>query len=442
MPTFLYFPSNLLTFNDINGMFILEQMFLIRSTGLHKKGRSYNKLMTNIHIPQELNNIDKLLMMEEDAKYEVTNDLDAECTAVFCANDIKGQHQPPKIPKMFLASKCIFNCAYCGCRCSREERPNYCNSPKELAQLSVNAAKNNGHGVFVTSAIYKNADYTQELLAECVRIMREDLGYKDFIHAKIMPGADPMLIAKTGQYANRLSVNIEVAHSSGYQRIAKQKNKSNIMTPMSDIAQQIIEAKYEKRDFATSQTTQLMAGSMNEDDRTIIILSKALYKKYHLKRIYYTAFHYTHPAKGYENENLSFTETPRWRMTRLYQADRLLQLYHFTPDDLTPESHPFLEPDIDPKAAWALRHLQMYPVEVNKADFETLLRVPGIGITYAKRIIEARRHCIVTHDLLRKMRIPLKRCIYFITCNGRYKGENILSSSPELRNRLAQDPDC
>ena len=396
--------------------------------------------MANIQIPLTLNIEEKLILMEEDAKYEVANDLDAENTAILCANSIRGQRQPPKIPKTFLASKCIFNCAYCGCRCSREERTNYFNTPEELAKLSVSAAKNSGRGVFVTSAIYKNADYTQEMLAESVRIMRENLCYQGFIHAKVMPGADPMLIAKTGRYANRLSVNIEVVHSSGYQRIAKQKNKSNIMTPMQNIAQQILEAKYEKINFATSQTTQIMAGSMNESDRTIMLLSKALYTKYQLKRVYYTAFHYTHPAKGYETENLSLTETPYWRMARLYQADRLLQLYHFTPDDVTPDTHPYLESDIDPKAAWALRHLQMYPVEVNNADYETLLRIPGVGITYAKRIIEARKHCVITHDLLRKLRIPLKRCIYFITCNGRYKGGNLLSS-PQLRNCLSHDPD-
>ena len=396
--------------------------------------------MSNIIIPKQLEMPDRLALMRNDAKFEVGADCDAENTALLCAGNIKGKPGPPKIPKMFLASKCIFNCAYCGCRCSREERDNYCNTPAELAKMAVDEAKRNGFGVFVTSAIYGNADYTQELLAECVRIMREELYYSGFIHAKVMPGADPLLIDRTGIYVNRLSINIEVAQSSGYNRIAKQKNKTNILAPMHNISEQIRGAKYEKRRFATSQTTQLMAGSTKEDDRTIMTLSQALYSKYHLKRVYYTAFHYRHEANGYENEDLKITQTPYWRMARLYQADRLLQLYGFSPNDVTPEEEPFLSEDIDPKAAWALRHLDMYPVEVNKADFDTLIRIPGIGITYAKRIIEARRHCTITHDVLKKMRVSLKRSIYFITCNGQYMGGNSLFSA-DIRNTLSTGHD-
>lgn len=392
--------------------------------------------MTNIILPKTLETTDKLILMNDDARFEVADDRDAEGTALLCAGKIRGKAAPPKIPKMFLASKCVFNCAYCGCRCSREDRDNYCNTPYELAKMAVREAQSNGHGVFVTSAIYRNADYTQELLAESVRLMREELGYRGFIHAKVMPGADPVLIDRTGRYANRLSVNIEVARSSGYEHIAKQKNKANILTPMGNISEQILCARYEHRQFSTSQTTQLMAGSTGEDDRTIMNLSRALYHKYRLKRVYYTAFHYLHEAKGYEEENLQFTQTPYWRMARLYQADRLMQLYGFSPDDVTPAEEPFLSENIDPKAAWALRHMDLYPVEVNKADFETLIRIPGIGLTYARRILEARRHCILTHEILKKMRISLKRSIYFITCNGLYKGGNLLFS-PDLRNALS-----
>ena len=393
--------------------------------------------MSYFILPKQLNIEDKIRFMEDDAKYEVAGDLDAERTALVCAGEVKGKKAAPKIRKMFLASKCIFNCAYCGCRCGREGRDNYCNTPGEFARLSVDAAKKNGHGIFVTSAIYKNSDYTQELLAESVRIMREELGYRGFLHAKVMPGADPLLIQKTGRYADRLSVNIEVAKSTGYQHIAKQKNKTNILTPMRNICELILEAKYGKRHFATSQTTQLMAGSTREDDRTILTLSQALYRKYHLKRVYYTAFHYDQEAKGYENEDIPGTPTPYWRMARLYQADRLLQLYGFSPDDVTPLAQPFLEQDIDPKTGWALRHLDWYPVEVNRADYETLLRVPGIGVTYAKRILEARKHCIITHELLKKMHISLKRCNCFITCGGKYKGGNLLLSE-NLRDFLAE----
>lgn len=391
--------------------------------------------MIQYTIPKKLDTKEKLALMHDDAKFEVGDDGDAESTAIACAGKIKSKPAPPKIPKMFLASECVFNCAYCGCRCSREERHNYCNTPAELANMAVNQANNNGYGIFITSAIYKNADYTQELLAESARIIREDMNYNGYLHVKVMPGVDPKLIEQTGKYANRLSVNIEVAKNSGYERIAKQKNKSNILIPMQNISDQIFQKSYEKRKFATSQTTQLMAGSTEEDDRTIMVLSKALYKKYRLSRVYYTAFQYKHEAKGYENEDLHFTQTPYWRMARLYQADRLLQLYGFSPDDVTPESEPNLQQDIDPKAAWALRHLNMYPIEINTADFDTLIRIPGIGITYAKKIIEARRYRIITHDLLKIMKVSLKKSIYFITCDGKYKGGNLLFT-PDIRNVL------
>jgi predicted DNA-binding helix-hairpin-helix protein len=391
--------------------------------------------MSNIIIPKQLDMAEKLALMRDDAQYEVGTDGEAESAALLCASDIKSRPAPPKIPKMFMSSACIFNCAYCGCRNGREERHSYCYTPSETAKMAVDEAKRNGHGIFVTSAICRNADYTQELLAESVRLMREEHGYAGFIHAKVMPGADPLLIARTGRYADRLSVNIEVAQSSGYERIAKQKNKTNILTPMGSIAEQIRTARYEKRKFAASQTTQLMAGSTNEDDRTIMTLTDALYRKYRLKRVYYMAFQYREEAKGYENEDLPLTRTPYWRMARLYQADRLMELYGFTPDDVTPQGEPNLCEDIDPKAAWALRHLDMYPVELNTADYETLIRIPGIGLTSANRIIEARRHCAVTHDLLKKLRIPLKRSIYFIECLGRYEGGNI-TLSPDIRSAL------
>jgi predicted DNA-binding helix-hairpin-helix protein len=391
--------------------------------------------MSNIIIPKGFSVEEKLAFMRDDAKYEVATDSEAERAALLCAGAVRGAAAPPKIQKMFLSSACVFNCAYCGCRCGREDRRNYCYSPAELAAMAVDEAKRKGHGVFVTSAINRDADYTQELLAESVRIMRERLGYRGFIHAKVMPGADPLLIERTGRYANRLSVNIEVAQSSGYSRIAKQKNKTNILTPMASIAEQILGASSERREFATSQTTQLMAGATGEDDRTIMSLTSALYKKYRLKRVYYTAFQYRQEAKGYENEDLRPTQTPYWRMARLYQADRLMQLYGFTSDDVTPLAEPNLREDIDPKAAWALRHLELYPVEVNSADYDTLIRIPGIGTTYARRIIEARRHCAVTHELLRKMRISLKRSVYFITCGGRYRGGSA-ALSPDIGNVL------
>lgn len=404
--------------------------------------------MVHIRPDNSLSLQDRLQQMQEDALYDVA---DAELTygqtppenecipdpSIF--RDIHSPQSPPTVPKVFLSNQCTFNCAYCGCRASRDDTVRYCSSPRELAELSVLRAKENGHGVFVTSAIHRNADYTEELIIETLRIMREELFYNGYIHAKVMPGTDPLLIAKAGRYANRLSVNIEVARNMGYERIAKQKNKNNILEPMQEISNLVRNARQFKLRtpfLARSQTTQLMAGSTEETDRTIMTLSQALYKKYQLSRVYYTAFQYQHQAKGYDE--LPFISTPQWRVRRLYQADRLQQLYGFSPEDITPEQAPNLTADMDPKLAWAIRNLHLFPVEVNKADYEQLLKIPGIGLTYAQKILRARMYGTVTHQTLRKIGISMKKSTFFLTCNGRYEGGSLIDQ-PELLYQLFRE---
>jgi len=299
--------------------------------------------------------------------------------------------------------------------------------PRDLAELAVREAHQNRRGIFLTSAIVRSPDYTQELIIRTLKIIRGQHGYTGYLHAKVMPGANQALIHESGRYADRLSVNIEVARSEGYAMIAKNKNKHNILTPMGQISDMIRQAKADQARrrprFATSQTTQLMAGSTSEDDFTILNLSGALYRKYGLSRVYYTAFTYQNPAAGYEQ--LPQVATPAWRMARLYQADRLMQLYGFTAEEIAPPSARDLQEAYDPKAAWAMRNLHLFPVEVNRADFETLIRVPGIGLTYAERILKARRQCVVTHDVLTALGVSQKRCRHFITCNGKYAGETL-----------------
>lgn len=373
--------------------------------------------------PSEVQLLDK---MAADAVYEVSSDRDAEVFAMASASAIHSFVPPQKTSKLYLCGHCAFNCAYCSCRAGLD-REDYLSSPAEAARLAFASVKNSSHGIFLSSAICRNADYTQELLAECARILRKELGFTGFLHVKVMPGADPCLIEKTGRYADRLSVNIEVAKSSGYERIAKQKNRENILSPMSEISSRIAKNRYERKPFALSQTTQLMAGSTGEDDRTILTLTSALYRKYALKRVYFSAFRYLSPAKGYEAD-FSPVQTPLWRTARLYQADSLMRLYGFSSEEILPEGEPFLSREVDPKTAYALRHLDLYPVEINRADFETLLRVPGIGIVSAKKILVARRYCAVTHDMLKKMRISLKKSVYFITCGGKYLDGNVLFS--------------
>ena len=399
--------------------------------------------MANLIFQQAVDAGQRVAQMRRDACYDIADDhrvADESVPFVMPATTCMPGATTVKVatssvPKMFLSNDCSFNCAYCGCRCSRDEPQRYVMPPRELARLSVEEATRNGRGVFITSAIYKSADTTQELILETVRAIREDYGYGGYVHAKVMPGADEGLIRRTGRYANRLSVNIEVAKSAGYAMVAKQKSKANILAPMRQISELVSEVRASNRaaGLATTQTTQLMAGATGEDDRVILTLARALYETYRLKRVYYTAFQYSHPAKGYD---LSPIATPHWRMARLYQADRLLALYHYAPDELTPPDHAFLEPDIDPKAAWALRNLHRFPVEINTADYEALLRVPGIGITGANRILEARRCGGITHEMLARMRISLRRSAYFITCGGKFTGGR-MAESPALRGVLA-----
>ena len=385
--------------------------------------------MAGIHFKQSLSIEDKIALMRQDACFDVSDEeAGAYTEPVPALSQIRKGIKAPKggftAPKVFLSNDCIFNCSYCGCRRCRDNKTRYVNTPREFAQISLDTAKANNDKVFITSSIYKNPDYTEEMIIETMRIMRREFGYTGYLHAKVMPGTDPELIRRAGLYADRLSVNIEVAKSEGYKRIAHEKNKSNILRPMGQISRLIQEAKSEagpyKPRFAASQTTQLMAGSTDEDDFTILNLSHALYDKYHLNRVYYTSFQYRHQAAGYaEHPEVS---TPRWRSTRLYQADRLMQLYGFTPEEIAPAGARNLTSDYDPKAAWALRNLQLFPVEVNTADFEMLIRIPGIGITYANRIIEARRQCRVTHSVLKQLGVSLRRSRHFLTADGKFTG--------------------
>ena len=384
--------------------------------------------MATVLIPKKPETEELLSVMAEDMQYEIGCSAETfRNTAVDSAMQIRARQTPCAPAKLGMCGRCAFNCAYCACRNS-SDRQDYLVEPADLAKIAVDVDKKTGCGVFITSAIYKTPDMTQERIAETVRILRQDMGYTGFLHAKVMPGADPALIAATGRYANRLSVNIEVAKSDTYARIAKQKSKNTILAPMGEIARQIREAaawnrKNDKPAFAVSQTTQLMAGAAGEDDRTILNLSAALYRKYRLKRVYYTPFTYRYPSRGYED--LPAMQTPYWRVARLYQADRLTQLYRFAPEELTPPEAPFLESDIDPKTAWALRHLDLFPVELNTADYDTLLRIPGIGSTYAARIMTARWYAPLSFDTLRQMKISLKRARYFVTCGGRFLGDEL-----------------
>ncbi|MCL2813580.1 MAG: putative DNA modification/repair radical SAM protein [Oscillospiraceae bacterium] len=406
--------------------------------------------MSNIIIPQNLSVEEKLSLMREDAIHDIadgdnfamgnytgTDDVDLAAIGKSISN-IKSKPSPPTVPKVFVSNDCAFNCTYCGCRCSKDKR-RYTHNTEEIADMALATANKCGHGVFITSAICKNADYTEELIIDTLKILRHKRGYDGYIHAKIMPGADPLLIRQLGFLADRVSVNIELPHSDGYKVLAKQKTKNNIISPMAAVNDFINELNPKRgakarsetgRMFAPAgQTTQMMVGAMGETDRTITVLADSLYKKFDMRRVYYSPF---------DAADIGGYKTPKWRGRRLYQADRLVKLYGMSPDEILPENSPNLDFDIDPKAGYALRNIAMFPVEINSADYETLLRVPGFGMTSAKKIVAARKVSRLTYDNLKYMRVPLSKSKYFITCSGRYYGGNMLDS-PQLRIKLWSD---
>ena len=371
---------------------------------------------------------EKIKQMQESARFDLGDGDEMVCLAP--------SNNPKRVPKVFLSNDCVFDCAYCGCRRSNANARRYTHTPAEMADIAVKVAKISARGVFITSAIHKNPDYTEELIIETLRIIRNEHRYAGYVHAKIMPGADSRLIREAGFLADRISVNIELPKSEGYKTIAKQKNKKNIIAPMQTIKNMIQEynaAGYPKRFARSGQTTQMMVGAMRETDKTIITLSEALYKTFNMKRVYYSPF-----SPVQECDCLPGTSTPDWRARRLYQADMLIKQYDIGAEEILPGDFD-LEYDIDPKAAMALNNLGMFPVELNGADYETLIRVPGIGTASAMKILKARREGRVTFEMLKPLGISLKRSVFFFTVNGRYFGGKMLDS-PRLRSRMATGP--
>ncbi|SHF37894.1 putative DNA modification/repair radical SAM protein [Caldanaerobius fijiensis DSM 17918] len=334
--------------------------------------------------------------------------------------------------KILFTNICMYNCVYCINR-SSNDIPRAIFTPEELAELTINFYRRNYiEGLFLSSAVYKSPDYTMELLLETVRKLREDYHFNGYIHLKAIPGADLNLIKAAGYYVDRMSVNIELPTEKSLKLLAPQKSKTSILVPMSFIGNQIIEnnqitkkkednklVKTSKPFVPAGQTTQLIIGATPESDRMILKLSESLYKHFKLKRVYYSAYI---PVSQHPNLP-AISAPPLLREHRLYQADWLLRFYKFNADELLDDTHPYLDPVLDPKADWALRNLHLFPIEINKADYEMLLRVPGIGVRSAKRIISARRVGPLNYDTLKKIGVVLKRAKYFITCQGKYYGD-------------------
>ena len=323
--------------------------------------------------------------------------------------------------KILFSNCCMYDCAYCINRCSNDvKRATF--TPREVADLTINFYKRNYiEGLFLSSAVIKSPDYTMELLVKTVTILRNKYNFNGYIHCKTIPGCSQELIDKLGNLVDRMSINIELPSNTSLKLLAPQKEKDGILKPMSYISTNIKQNKLDhnkfKKNFVPAgQTTQLIIGATPETDLKILNLSQSLYSKLNLKRVYYSAY-----ISVNNDKNLPTLESPPLlRENRLYQADWLLRFYGFTANELLDETHPNFNNILDPKCDWALRHLNNFPVEINTASYHTLLRVPGIGVISAKKIIRARRSFSLTFEALTKLGVSLKRAQYFITCRGKY----------------------
>ncbi|MBQ3495090.1 MAG: putative DNA modification/repair radical SAM protein [Clostridia bacterium] len=332
--------------------------------------------------------------------------------------------------KILLSNQCVYDCLYCVNRRSNDV-PRATATPDEICQLVMEFYKRNYiEGLFLSSAVFKNADYTMELLLETVVRLRKLYGFRGYIHLKGIPGADSLLLNRAAHYADRMSFNIELPSEKSLKLLAPQKSKKAILAPMGAMAEEYKIARQEKNKavLPAGQTTQMIVGASSETDGQIIRLSQALYDRYSLKRVYYSSYV---PANN-QTSLLPTTPVGLLREHRLYQADWLLRFYGFSAEEII-GSEQNLDPALDPKCAWALRNMGLFPVEVNTAPPEVLLRVPGIGFKSASKICHARRFSKLDFDDLKKMRVVLKRAMHFITCGGKFYGQESL---PAVRTLL------
>ena len=342
--------------------------------------------------------------------------------------------------KILMTNYCIYDCEYCINRKSNDiERATLASD--EIVRLTVNFYRRNYiEGLFLSSGIIKNPDYTMEHMIEVARKLRIQERFNGYIHMKVIPGADRTLIRELGMYVDRVSVNIELADTNALRLLAPDKDPIDISTSMGLIRKNQAQNLEDRKLFKSTpsyipagQTTQMIIGAGGENDYTIINRSETLYKNFHLKRVYYSAY-----VPVNKTGILADTEAASTlREHRLYQADWLIRFYKFKAEEILSEENPFFDPLLDPKSNWAIRNWSRFPMEINRVSYEELLRIPGIGVTSALKIIKARKYNILRYEHLKKLGIILKRAKYFITVNGEYHG--FRKEKPDyIRSRLIE----
>jgi putative DNA modification/repair radical SAM protein len=383
--------------------------------------------------------MDKLGILTDAAKYDVactssgverkgsgrTSGVKAmgNCVAAGICHSFSSDGRCISLLKILLTNECIYDCKYCLNRCSNDV-PRATFTPEEICTLTVEFYRRNYiEGLFLSSGIVNSPTFTMELICRTIYLLRNKYHFNGYIHVKAIPGADAELIRRTGFLADRMSVNLELPTAEGLKNLAPNKHRKNILTPMRQIQSGITENQNEltlyrhaPRFVPGGQSTQMIIGATPESDYQILNVAESLYQKFALKRVFYSAF-----VRVNEDKSLPTLPggPPLLREHRLYQADWLLRFYGFQAEELLDEKRPFFNVMLDPKEDWAVRHLEEFPVEINRAPYEKLLRIPGVGVNSARRIVTARRSCTLDFGDLKKIGVVLKRALYFITCNGR-----------------------
>lgn len=426
-------------------MYIIPHFFL--ASLLHFP---YN---TGVHYDTIMNKFEKLKILADSAKYDVS-----------CASSGSSRKNRPgmvgttsyggichsyaadgrciSLLKVLMTNICIYNCAYCINRRSNDIRRAFF-TPEEIAELTIAFYRRNYiEGLFLSSGVVRSPDYTMELIIRALELMRRRYRFNGYIHVKVIPGASQELVNRAGRLADRVSVNIELPSQKSLALLAPEKSKQAIVRPMSRIRDSIVEYRADRKKFRSTpifapagQSTQMIVSATPDTDYNIITLSEQLYHKMNLKRVYYSAY-----LPVNRDPLLPTVDKPTLRREhRLYQADWLIRLYGYDACEILNAEHPNLSVEFDPKVNWALNNLDFFPIEINKADYESLLRVPGLGLISANKIIAQRRVGRLAYDDLKKIGVVLKRAQYFITVNGRFYGAHDMQSST-LAFTLSEQP--
>lgn len=324
--------------------------------------------------------------------------------------------------KILLTNHCIYDCAYCVSRKSNDiKRAGF--TVQEVVDLTINFYRRNYiEGLFLSSGIFKDADHTMERLVRVAKKLRTEHNFNGYIHLKSIPGASDELMREAGLYADRLSINLEMPTEMGLKLLAPDKNRQDMIQPMVFLKQEIIQNNEEKKLFKKApifapagQSTQMIVGATAENDKEVLTSANYFYKNFNLKRVYYSGYVPVLLDKRLPGLN---TEVPMIRENRLYQADWLMRFYGFKVNEIVNDQNPILDLDIDPKLSWALRNQQVFPIDINKADLQLILRVPGIGVQSAQKIVSARQFRKLNWDNIKALGVAINRAKYFITCNS------------------------